>query len=193
VREPYRRTLFPPPGSGGARTADAFDLAGLARDHLIDVLRASLSIAALTEPALLRFAPDGHWRGEVHRLVDRPSSLSRLLEEAAAAGAEQVIVVTAAPEPPSPHELNRPRLDPRGRVGEHAMAAEASAVRDAVTHVQHRFRAVYLIRPLHNPICALDLDGAYDERSDRHQPIAELIERGYADAYHEFIEPVVAA
>ena len=192
VREPYRRTLFPPPSSGGPRCADAFDLAGLARDHLVDVLRATLSMAGLTEPALLRFAPDAYWRGEAHRLVDRPGSLSRLLEEAAAAGAEQLSLVTAAAYPPGPHELSRPRLDPKGRVSEHAAATEASAARDAVMHMQHRFRAVYEIRPVHNPIGALDLSGAYDERSDRHQPLSEAIERGYADAYHQFIEPVVA-
>lgn len=193
VREPYRRALFPPPGAAGPRRAEAFDLAGLARDHLVDVLRASLSIAGLTEPALLRFAPDTYWRGEAHRLVDRPGSLARLLEEAAAAGAEQVILVTAVPHVPGPHELSRPRLDPMGRLSDHAAATEAAAVRDAVMHMQHRFRAVYQIRPAHNPVGALDLTGAYDERSDREQPLSELMARGYADTYHEFIEPVVAA
>ena len=193
VREPYRRALFPPPGATGARRAEAFDLAGLARDHLVDVLRASLSIAGITEPALVRFAPDAYWRGEAHRLIDRPGSLARLLEEAAAAGAEQLILVSASPEPPGPHELARPRIDPMGRLSEHAASMEAAAVRDAVQHTQHRFRAVYVIRPLHNPIGALDLRGAYDERSDRDQSLSELTERGYADAYHEFVEPVVAA
>ena len=192
VREPYRRALFPPPSAAGPRRAEAFDLAGLARDHLVDVLRASLSLPGLTEPALMRFAPDAYWRGEAHRLVDRPGSLARLLEEAAAAGAEQLILVTAAPEPLGPHELSTPRLDPMGRLSEHAAAMEAAAVRDAVLHLQHRFRAVYVIRPTHNPIGALDLRGAYDERSDRDQPISELIELGYADGYHQFIEPVVA-
>jgi hypothetical protein len=193
VREPYRRALFPPPTATGPRRAEAFDLAGLARDHVIDVLRASLSISGITEPALVRFAPDSYWRGEAHRVTDRPASLTRLLEEAAAAGAEQLILVTASPEPPGPHELARPRIDPMGRLSEHAASMEASAVRDAVSHIQHRFRAVYVIRPLHNPIGALDLGGAYDERSDREQSLAESIERGYADAYQVFIEPVVAA
>ena len=101
----------------------------------------------LTEPALVRFAPDTYWRGEVHRLLDRPAALARLLEEAAAAGAEQVILVSASPEPPGPHELARPRLDPLGRVSEHAASMEAAAVRDAVRHVQHRFRGVFTIRP----------------------------------------------
>jgi hypothetical protein len=193
VREPYRRTLFPPPGGPGARRAEAFDLAGLARDHLIDVIRATLSVPGLTDPALVRFARDAYWRGEVHRLLDRPASLSRLLEEAAAAGAEQLILVSACAEPPGPHELGRPRLDPAGRLSEHAASMEAASVRDAVRHLHHRFRGVYVIRPTHNPVGAFDLEGAYDERSDRHHSLGELMERGYEDAHRDFIEPVVAA
>lgn len=192
VREPFRRTLFPPPGGPAVRRAEAFDLAGLARDHVIDVFRAALSVPGLTEPALVRFAADSYWRGEVHRLLDRPASLSRLLEEAAAAGAEQVILVSASPEPPGPHELARPRLDPFGRLSEHTASMESASVRDAIRHVQHRFRAVYQIRPSHNPVGAFDLGGAYDERSDRHHSLGELMERGYEDAYRDFIEPIVA-
>jgi hypothetical protein len=192
VREPFRRALFPPPTSAGVRRAEAFDLAGLARDHLIDVMAAALSVPGLSEPAPLSFAPDSYWRGEVHRLVDRPSSLSRLLEEAAAAGAEQAIVVSAAADLPGPHELARPHVDPTGRLGEHVAAVEAAALRDAVHHVQHRFRAVYEIRPQHNPVGAFDLRGAYDERSDRRHALSELMERGYEDAYRDFIDPIVA-
>jgi hypothetical protein len=192
VREPYRRALFPPPGAPGARRADAFDLAGLGRDHLVDVLRGALSVADTTEPAVVRFAPDGYWRGEAHRLVDRAASLARLLEEAAAAGAEQVILVSASPEPPGPHELGRPRLEPMARLSEHAASFESAALRDAVEHVRHRFRNTYRIRPAHNPVGAFDLRGAFDERSDREQSLSELMERGYQDAYHEFIEPIVA-
>jgi hypothetical protein len=199
VREPFRRALFPPTGLGvpahasvgSARRAEAFDLAGLARDHLVDVLRAALSAPGVTDPVLVRWAADGYWRGEVHRLIDRPGSLGRLLEEAAAAGAEQAIVVSAAPDPPGPHELARPRLDPLGRLSEHASSMEAAAVRDISEHLQHRFRALYLIRPTHNPIGAFDLRGAYDERSDREQSLTESMERGYEDAYRQFIEPVV--
>jgi hypothetical protein len=62
-----------------------------------------------------------------------------------------------------------------------------------VRHVQHRFRAVYQIRPAYNPVGAFDLGGAYDERSDRHHPLSEVMERGYEDAYRGFVEPVVAA
>jgi hypothetical protein len=192
VREPFRRTLFPPPGASGGRRAEAFDLAGLARDHLIDVLRASLSVPGLTDPVLVRFSRDAYWRGEVHRLADRPASLGRLLEEAAAAGAEQLILVSASSAPPGPHELTPARMDPVGRFSEHAASVEAAAVRDAVEHLQHRFRALYQISPQYNPIGAFDLGGVYDERSDRHHSLGELMERGYEDAYRDFIEPVVA-
>lgn len=193
VREPYRRALFPPPGATGARRAEAFDLAGLARDHLIDALRAAVSVAGLTDPALVRFAPDSFWRGEVHRLIDRPAGLARLLEEAAAAGAEQLLLVSASPEPPGPHELAHARLDPKGRISEHAASMEAAALRDAVRHVQHRFRAVYQIRPSYNPVGAFDLEGTYDARSDRAHSLEELMARGYEDAYRDFIEAVVGA
>jgi Patatin-like phospholipase len=199
VRDPFRRALFPPSGLGipapasvgVRRRAEAFDLAGLARDHLVDVLRAALTVPGVTDPVLVRWAADGYWRGETHRLVDRPGCLGRLLEEAAAAGAEQAILVSAAADPPGPHELARPRLDPLGRLSEHAGSMESVALRDAVEHVQHRFRALYQIRPTHNPVGAFDLRGAYDERSDRNQSLTESIERGYEDAYRQFIEPVV--
>ena len=50
-----------------------------------------------------------------------------------------------------------------------------------------------MIRPAHNPIRPLDLTGAYDEHSDRVQSLDELMERGYEDAYRQFIEPVLGA
>ena len=50
-----------------------------------------------------------------------------------------------------------------------------------------------MIAPSHNPIGPFDVDGAYDETSDRRHSIGELLEGGYEDAYHQFIEPVVGA
>ena len=55
------------------------------------------------------------------------------------------------------------------------------------------FRATFLIRPAYNPIGPLDLAGCYDERSDRHVAPGELVDRGYEDAYRQFIDPVVGA
>ncbi len=194
VRDPYRRMLFPSPGSVSAsRRAEAHDLASGTQGLLADVLAAALSLPSVSEARLVRFAPDAYWRGETHRLSDRPGSIGRLIEEAAAAGAEQVMIVAATPEPPGPHELRPPRRDGLGRVGEQIASAETAALSDAVRHLHHRFQGLYLIRPSHNPIRPLDLTGAYDERSDRVQSLDELMERGYEDAYRQFIEPFLGA
>jgi hypothetical protein len=194
VRDPYRRMLFPPPGSvSAARRAEAQDLASGTQGFLADVLAAALSLPGVSDARLVRFAPDSYWRGETHRLVDRPASIGRLIEEAAAAGAEQLMIVAATPEPPGPHELRPPRLDGMGRIGEQIASAEAAALSDSIRHLHHRFQGVYVIRPGHNPVRALDLEGAYDEQSDRMHSLEELMERGYEDAYRQFIEPQLGA
>ena len=43
------------------------------------------------------------------------------------------------------------------------------------------------------PVGPLDFDGGFDDRSDRRPGLSELMSRGYEDAYHQFIEPVVGA
>jgi hypothetical protein len=91
------------------------------------------------------------------------------------------VIVAATPEPPGPHELRPPRLDGMGRIGEQIASAEAAALSDAIRHLHHRFQGVYVIRPGHNPVRPLDLDGAYDEQSDRMHSLDELMERGYED------------
>lgn len=194
VRDPYRRMLFPSPGSVSAsRRAEAHDLTSGMQGFLADVLASALSLPAVSAARLVRFAPDAYWRGETHRLSDRPGSIGRLIEEAAAAGAEQVMIVAATPEAPGPHELRPPRLDGLGRVGEQIASAETASLSDAIRHLHHRFQGLYVIRPSHNPIRPLDLTGAYDERSDRMQSLDELMERGYEDAYRQFIEPFLGA
>jgi len=47
---------------------------------------------------------------------------------------------------------------------------------------------VFEVRPTHNR-SGLRLRGGYDERSDRAFTIRELMNRGYEDAYRQFIEP----
>ncbi len=188
LREPYRRQFFT---RTEKRTAEAFDLAGVARDYACDALAGALTIPVATEPHLLAFAPDSYWRGETHRLVDRPESLVRLLDEVALAGAEQVIVVSAAPQAIEPHQLRARRVDGRGRLGESLAGSERAALHDAVVSAEHRFKALFVVQPAYNPLGPFDFAGSYDEPSDRRHTIAELMALGYEDAYHQFIEPVV--
>lgn len=191
--EAHRPRFFSRAAGEGGRAAEAIDLAGAGRDHVLDALAAGLALSIATDPHLLKLAGEGPWKGETHRVCDRPGSLLRLLEEAAAAGAEQVIVVSPAPPPARPHELATSRADPRGRAAEQLAAFEAAALRDALRHGAAPFANVYTVRPAHNPLGPLDFAGVYDERSDRHFALGELVDRGYEDAYHQFIEPVVAA
>jgi hypothetical protein len=175
------------------RRAEVMDLAGAGRAHAIDLVAAGLTPAVGFDPWLVGFAPDSHWRGETHRLIDRPGSVHRLLEEVAAAGVTQIVVVSACAAESDPHRLRAAALDPRHRLGEFIVAAEAAALRDALEMARLRFDAVFTIRPAHNALGPFDFAGAYDQASDRRQEIAELIDQGYDDAGRQFIGPVVGA
>jgi hypothetical protein len=184
---------FPASAGPSARRAEAFDLAGEARSQIVDVVAAAATLPAASEPHTLRFAVDSFWRGEVHRVTDRPGALTRLLEEAAAAGVEQVIVVTARPEAGGPHALTAARADGRGRLGEWLAGEETAAVRDAIRFAHAHFHAVFVIRPEHNAVLPLDLAGADDAAADRHLALADLLVRGSDDAHRIFIEPALGA
>ena len=192
LQEPHR-TEFLAPRPGRDRLSEVMDLTGVARSHAIDVVAAALTPPLIAEPALVTYAADSFWRGETHRLCDRAASIHRLLEEVAAAGATQAIVVSAVAPVPAPHMLRIPRMDLRSRLGEFQVSAEAAALRDALEMARLRFDSVYVVSPAHNPIGPFDVQGAYDEASDRRQDVPELMARAYEDAYHQFIEPVVGA
>jgi hypothetical protein len=193
VGEDRRRALIRRSTSDAAdaRRAEVFDLAGVARDYLPDAVAAALSIPLATDWHTATFAPDGYWRGETHRVCDRPAGLIRLIDELIDLGVEQIVLVSAAPETPGPHALASPRLDGRGRLGEYLQSSEAAIVRDAMTTTGGV--RIFTVRPAHNPIGPFDFSGGYDDRSQRAQGLGELLNRGYEDAYHQFIEPVVGA
>ncbi len=193
VSESRRRDLIRRSTSEAAesRRAEVFDLAGLARDHLADAVAAALTLPLATEWHPITFAADAYWRGETHRLCDRPSVLIRLIDELIDLGVAQIILASAAPEAPGPHALAAARVDGRGRLGEYLQSTEAAIVRDA-TNTTGGVR-IFTIRPTHNPIGPFDFAGGYDDRSQRPQGLVELMNRGYEHAYHQFIEPVVGA
>jgi hypothetical protein len=191
----HRLRFFGRPGTSdsAARYLESFDLAGVSRDHAFDALAAALALPIATAPHLTTFSAEGPWRGETHRLCDRPGALGRILREVAAAGAEQVILVSASSPEGRAHELSTGRAELRGRAGEHLAAFEAAGLADGLEQFDGRFAGLFVIRPAHNPLGPLDFAGTYDERSDRRQPLGELVDRGYEDAYRQFIEPIVGA
>jgi hypothetical protein len=195
VGDSRRRDLIRRPltADAEARLAEVFDLAGVSRDHLADALAAALSIPLATELHDVRFAPDVYWRGETHRLCDRPGSTERMLQELSDLGVEQIVLVAATPAAHGPHTLASRRLDGRGRIGEYLQSAEAAALRDMVARRKADDPALFVLRPTHNPVGPFDFTGGFDDGSARTQTIRELLARGYEDAYHQFIEPVVGA
>lgn len=192
LQDPWRRRFLGDDASG-VRAGDVLDLLGGARDLAMDGLYAALSVPVAAEPHPLTFPVDSPWRGETHLTADRPEALVRLLEEVSAAGAEQVIIINAASPLAGPHGLIVRRADPRSWLGQALAGHESATVRDAATAFFDRFTGVYHVQPAHNPLGPFDLGGAHDARSDRQASLAELVRRGYDDAYAQFIEPVVGA
>jgi patatin-like phospholipase len=177
----------------GPREAEIVDLTGPQRDLVVDFLTGAFRLPLVSPTHLLQFPAESYWRGEVHRVCDRPELPVRLIDEIAVVGIEQVLLVGAAPPAATPHGM-RPRPgDLRGRMGEVLRAVETSIMHDACAAAVTRFSGVFMISPDHNPVGPFDFAGTYDEASDRRHTVADLLKHGYEDAYHQFIEPVVAA
>ena len=191
LKEPYR-AAFLAPRPGRDRRAEVVDLAGVGREHGLEIVTAALTPPVGFDPALVTFGPDSYWRGETHRLCDR-ASCTRLVEELDAAGVRQLIFVSAVPPTAGPHRLSAPRLDNRHRLGDYLVAMESIALELAIGSAITKFEAVYVVSPPHNAMGPFDFDGVYDEASDRRQTVSELMDSGYSDAYRQFIEPIVGA
>lgn len=184
---PYRQAFFGSTGPEARQLLTAIDLAGAGRRHVLDAVWGAVALPEATLPHVVRFDPEGPWRGETHRLGHRPEALGGLLEALQRMGVEQAILVVATSSVPGPHGLGPARRDLRGAVGELLASREVAAVRDVLMWSADRL-PLFVIQPTYNPVGPLDLRGAYDERSDRWFPVAELVYRGYEDAYRQFIE-----
>ena len=193
VASAHRETFVGGPRPSAQRAPDLVDIAGPGRGYVFDAVAGCLAIPAVSDPATITFAADAFWRGETHRLVDRPAAVGRVLEEVARAGVTQVILVSPSAAIDAPHALTPARVDPRGRLAETLVAAERAGIRDAILAHEARFAAIVEIRPQHQPLLPFDIGGAWDVRSGRWHVLDEALAAGYEDAYHQFIEPVVGA
>jgi hypothetical protein len=152
-----------------------------------------MRLPVANDPHSATFGAETYWRGETHRLCDRPELAVRLVEELAGIGVEQLIVASPAALPAAAHAMRSRPVDLRGRMGEFVRSVETAALDDAVAAAMTRCAGVFVIRPDHNAVGPFDFDGAYDEASDRRRTVPELMRAGYDDAYRRFIEPAVAA
>ena len=121
------RAVFAARGRGlGPREAEVVDLSGVHRELVADFLIGALRVPVASPPHVIAFPADSYWRGERHRLCDRPELAARLIDEIAIAGIEQVILVSPAPPAAVPHGLRAKPLDLRGRMGEVLRSVETS-------------------------------------------------------------------
>lgn len=187
------RAVFEAPRDDDSGEGSLVDLTGPQRDMLAGFIAGAFRLPVVTQPASVTFPVDSYWRGERHRVCDRPELAVRLVAELVRLGVEQVIVVSASPAPALPSSLRSSPIDFRGRVGEFVRAVESAAVADAVESARSRCRAVFTVRPAHNPVGPFDFSSVFDEASDRRLTLAELIEQGRTDAYRQVIEPAVGA
>lgn len=193
LADPHRAAFHARQSDGRPREGETIDLTGVQREAIVTALEAALAVPLVTAPARLVYPPDSYWRGETHRLVDRPGCLLHLIDEAAAAGAEQAIIVSAAPPPAGAHQLRATAAGIAGQTGEVLRGIETASLAEAERVARARLTACFVIRPSYNPVGPFEFAGTDDEASDRRMTVAELMERGYQDAYQQFIEPVVAA
>jgi hypothetical protein len=161
------------------------------------------------------FPKGGLHAGETHRLTDATFVPGSGIAEALAAGAEQVIVVTGVPEtglPLARRRGPRARMDAAVRTLEQQAAGELSAVdrlNRIVSTLGHRgsdgrgawedpasgriYREVdlWVVRPERRRLGPMEFDGARDPATEVVQTVEDLLEQGWRDAYHQFVEPVV--
>ncbi len=164
------------------------------------------------------FPKRGLFGGETHRLTDATLAAESGISEAIAAGAEQVIVVSGAPEThvPAPrrrgpwarldatvHALERQALerdvDEAERINRmvatlgHRTEDGSRAWQDPGTGRVYRELRLYVIRPQRRTLGPLEVGGARDPATEVVETTADLLEQGYRDAYRLFVEPVVGA
>ena len=182
---------------------------------LFDALATGLLFPVAMPLRRVAFPKGAVHAGETHRLTDASLVPGCGIEEALAAGAEQVVVVTGTPEevgPPTRRRGPLARIDATLRALEQQAAAEIDATErtnrmvstlghrgpggrgaweDPATGQVAREVDLWVIRPRRRTLGPTELDGASDPATEVLQTTDDLAERGFRDAYRQFIEPVV--
>lgn len=202
----------------GARNTTVLDLRAPGHDALaFDAVFAGLLPPLAAPVHRLAFPRGGPHGGEVHRIGDGGLVAGCGIAEALAAGAEQVLVVSAVPEeaalPPRRRgplaladaavaTLERRAVDEDVRAAERInrmvetlghRTEDGGAWQDPASGRVFRSVALWVVRPDHRSLGPLELDGARDPRSEVLETPDDLLERGHRDAYRLFVEPVVGA
>ena len=181
-------------GADGGRAAETFDLAGLGRDHLMDALAASLAIPVATNPHLVKFSAEGSVaRGNTPGV--RPAGRSRSPSRGSGGRRRRTGDCRLAGRATGQAARTEHRARRRARTRRRARFRRSTRPRCATPSTRRRAALpAFLSSGLPTTLSGFSISAVcYDERSDRRYTVAELVDRGYEDAYRQFIEPVVAA
>ena len=216
-RRPFAAALARFPRSRPDGLAETVDLAWPGYEPLLfDAVSSGLMLPIAGPVRRAAFPKGGLHAGETHRLTNATLLGGCGISEAVAAGAEQVIVVTATPEEP---EVMARRRGARARVDGAVAALERQAVegevraaekmnrivetlghrtpdggrgwQDPATGRVYRDLPIYVIRPDRRVLTPLQLDGAHDAATEVAVTTDDLLQLGYRDAYRLFVEPIV--
>jgi hypothetical protein len=182
---------------------------------LFDALATGLLFPVAMPLRRVAFPKGAVHAGETHRLTDASLVPGCGIEEALLAGAEQVVVVTGSPEQaglPTRRRGPLARIDATLRALEQQATAEIEVTERTnriVSTLGHRVSGgrgawedpatgqvarevdLWVIRPHRRTLGPTEHDGASDPATEVLQTTDDLVERGFRDAYRQFIEPVV--
>ena len=207
--------LRDPEERGRADHEDHVDLRAPAQAELFfDALATGLLLPVALPLRRVTFPKGAVHAGETHRLTDAALVPGCGIAEAIDAGAEQVVVVTGTPEEVAPPPRRRglfARIDATLRTLEQQATAEIASTERAnriVATLGHRSGGrgawedpasghvlreidLWVIRPRRRSLGPIELDGASDPSTEVLRTTDDLVEKGFRDAYGQFIEPVV--
>lgn len=168
--------------AGGARRREMIDLAEDGGPLLFDALMAALSPVGLVPSVPIKLPLDTNFGGEVHRFAGSPLFGSSAVQDALAAGAEQIIYVAGC----SPSER------PGGNAIERLIEASVRSVLsdDLAEAARHDDLPVFLIRPDKQRLNPFEVTGRAQIGNER-LDLNALIAHGRRDALRLFVEPVL--
>jgi hypothetical protein len=188
------------------------DLLGAGNDALLfDAVASGLCLHGLTPVRRVAFPRGGLHGGETHRVAEAGLGSGAGIAEALAAGAEQVLLVTAVSEGPRRPSRRRgvgalldaawATLERQGIQADVATTERLSRIvstvggeagwQDPANGRRYSDVALWVVRPERRGIGPLEFDGARDPATEVDESVEDLIERGRRDAFRQFVEPVV--
>ena len=170
-------------GAGRARHRETIDLAKDGGPLLFDALMAALSPVGLVPNVPIKLPLDTDFGGEVHRFAGSLLSGSSAVQDAVAAGAEQIIYVAGC----------APSERPGGNAIERLIEASVRRVLsdDLVEATRQNDLPVFLIRPDKQRLNAFEVTGRAQIGNER-LDLNALIAHGHRDALRLFVEPVLS-